>query len=137
VVADGVRVGVNDDLQSAGLHPLERDEGGAFRWMGAGEASFLTRKPAAGAATLVIEGFTPPVGPDDLPLLTCRLEGQERTWRAEAPGRFRCELELEGEPGVREVRLRATGTWSPARAGAGTDARELGYALTSVGWKAG
>lgn len=135
IVRPGVEMGINDDLQTLGLHPLEEGEQGRFRWMGAGPVKVLTEKTGGGPGRLRVEGFTPSLAPDAMPTLLCSYDGTEQDWtpaRANAP--FRCEFEVTAPAGRLELELSVSRTWTPAKAGLGTDHRQLGLALTSVSW---
>lgn len=136
MVAPGVVIGVNDDLQSTGFHPLENGPAGTFRWMGPGAVRVLTQKGLAGPGRLVIEGFTPPIEPAMLPSLKCTLGGQEEEWSPREQGGFEAAFDFDASEGEHEAQLTVSSTWSPAESGQGADLRHLGLALQRISWAA-
>jgi SAM-dependent methyltransferase len=135
IVRPGVEIGINDDLQTLGLHPLEDGEHGRFRWMGTGPVKVLTEKADGGPGRLVVEGITPPLAADAMPALRCSYDGTEQEWTAvEGNAPFRCEFDLTVPAGKQEVELSLSSTWTPSKSGHGGDHRQLGLALTSVSW---
>jgi SAM-dependent methyltransferase len=137
VVRDGVRVGVNDDLQTTGLHPLEEGPQGPFRWMGEGAVKVLTRGIGGGKGSLVVEGFAPQLGAGEMPELLCTLGTTTRSWKPTVKGAFRSEFEFDVPAGTHEISLSVSSTWCPADIGRGPDQRRLGLALTGVYWAVG
>jgi SAM-dependent methyltransferase len=136
MVRPGVEVGVNDDLQTLGLYPLEEGEHGQFRWMGATPVKVLTEKPGHGDGHLVVEGIAPPPAAGEMPALRCRYDGRELEWTPGTAGApFRHEFALAAPAGKQEVELSASSTWIPSKSGMGADQRQLGLALTRVFWE--
>jgi SAM-dependent methyltransferase len=134
IVAPDVVIGVNDDLQSTGLHSLENGPAGTFRWMGPGVVRVLTEKGFAGPGRLVLQGFTPPIEPAMLPSLKCTLGGQEKEWSPREQGGFKAAFEFDVSAGVQEAQLAVSRTWSQADSQQGADARRLGLALQRISW---
>ena len=135
IVRPGVEVGVNDDLQTTGLHPLEEGEHGKFRWMGAAPVKVLTEKPTDGTARLRVEGISPPLAAEEMPALNCRHETTQQQWTPSEKGSlFSCEFEIAAPAGKQEVELSVSRTWTPSQSGLGSDHRQLGLALTRVAW---
>jgi hypothetical protein len=135
VVRPGVEVGVNDDLQTVGLHPIEEGEHGTFRWMGPSPVKVLTEKPGGGDGRLLVEGIAPPLAAGTMPALKCSYDGKEQEWTPPTAGAsFRCEFELAAPAGKQEVELSVSSTWIPSKSGLGGDHRRLGLAVTSVSW---
>jgi SAM-dependent methyltransferase len=135
IVLPDVEMGINDDLQTLGLHPLENGDQGRFRWMGAAPVKVLTEKPAPDEGRLAVEGIAPPAAAGAMPALRLTHDGGQMVWTPEAPGLpFRHEFAVAAPAGKLEVELSVDRTWSPASSNLGGDQRELGLALTAVAW---
>lgn len=132
VVRPDIRMGVNCDLQTSGLHEPELVGGTDMRWTGrAPEAVLLLRCPG-GPATLRLTGQAPPRGASDDNEITVNAElaGQVVTWTVPCDGAgFDVASEVKAEEGDQEVRVTTTPTWSPAARSMSADDRTLGVML--------
>jgi SAM-dependent methyltransferase len=128
VVRPDLLVGVNCELQSAGLHGLEEDDRGAQRWTGPTPATVLVDAGPTGASGLVVEGVAPPPAAGDVRLVIEAPRG--RTEGAVVPDAepFRLELALALPPGPAKITLGTDRTWTPG----GADTRQLGVQIRRI-----
>ncbi len=137
VVRPDVRMGVNDELQTRGLHGLEDHADPPYRWTGPDEGVIVLRhatssSPAA-PARVRLEGFAPPVGAGPSIKLWASVGGQTVSWQVPCEGQtFAVEGTLDLPPETFELRVGAGPPWRPIDIGDGPDTRQLGVALTAV-----
>ena len=133
VVRPDVVVGLNDDVQSDGLHEelAPRD----VRWTGPGVAT-LTLEPAPDAGTLRIEGEAPPVVVGAPIVLRAEWPDGDQVWTIPCDGRpFSVAAPIASlvlDPSTIDVCLSTDRTWQPRSVGISDDERELGVAIRSV-----
>jgi SAM-dependent methyltransferase len=133
IVRPDLRVGCNDDIQSAGLHESGERDGLLARWTGADDAVVWLAPGFSGAGVLRVEGTAPPAAAGAPMQLEAEVDDQRLTWEIPCDGKpFTREAEIEVRQGQREVHLRTDRTWTPSRVGAGDDARVLGVAVARV-----
>lgn len=128
VVRPDLVVGVNCELQSGGLHPLEEDDRGAQRWTGPGPATALIDAGPAGASTVVVEGLAPPPAAGDLRLVVTGPDGRASAGVVPDGAPFRLELSLDLPPGPASLTIGTDRTWSPG----GPDTRQLGVQIRRI-----
>jgi hypothetical protein len=132
IVRPDLVVGVNDDLQSDGLHE-ESEVPVTRRWTGPGGIR-IDLQPAVGAARLEIDGVSPPPGVGAALALRARWGDHEASWDITGDGRsFR--VTADGPPaGGNPVRvhLSTDRTWQPITISGGDDARQLGVSIARV-----
>jgi SAM-dependent methyltransferase len=142
VVRPDLVVGVNDDVQSRGLHPLDDLPDGPVAWTGAAPSARVVVVAPGGPGRLRIDGRAAPlaagapvrlevrtavdhVGPATGPVLAA--------WDVASDGRpFELAADVDLGPGGVWLDLATDRTWSPAEAGASSDGRRLGLALQRV-----
>jgi hypothetical protein len=149
VVRPDLVVGVNDDVQARGLHPVDDLPDGAIAWTGAADAAWVLLEAPGGRARLQIEGRAAPataggavrlevrVGPDPS-RPGDRSSPPHGCWVVPSDGRpYDVAVDVDLGPGPVWVELRTDRTWSPAAVGASTDGRRLGLALSRVALEGG
>jgi hypothetical protein len=125
-------VGVNDDLQTIGLHE-ETENPARFRWTGAVPA-IITLDPAPGIHELIVEGLAPPVEVGTSVLLRARWGEGTAEWCVPCDGQTfvaRGAARVCGA-GPLDVELTTTSTWMPSEVAIGVDQRRLGVAISRV-----
>jgi SAM-dependent methyltransferase len=134
IVRPDLRIGCNDDIQSAGLHEIAEADGPLVRWTGAADEAVVWLAPDfSGGGHLQVEGTAPPAAAGDSVRLEAEVDDQRVSWDIPCDGRpFTREAEVEVSEGEQEIRLRTDRTWVPADVGLGADRRPLGIALSSV-----
>jgi len=134
VVRPDLMVGYNDQLQAAGLHPLEDLDGRPGRWTGAApEVVVLLAPEAGGQGRLCVEGIAPPPGAGPGIELLADVGGEKVSWELACDGRpFAVSAPVEVKRGDQDVRLWTDRTWVPSALGLGGDGRTLGVVLRAV-----
>jgi SAM-dependent methyltransferase len=133
VVRPDLRVGCNDDVQSAGLHESDEHDSPLARWTGAGDAVIRLAPAFAGAGVLCVEGTAPPPAAGASIQFEAEVDDQRASWTIPCDGTpFVREVDVEVRQGEHDVRLRTDRTWIPASVGVGSDARSLGVAVAQV-----
>lgn len=132
VVRPDLVVGVNDDLQSAGLH-VEESVPPTWRWTGPQPAR-ITLAPVASASTLRVDGCAPPPEAGDTMLLRVSWPDGEHRWKIRCDGRpFSVSTALGAAVASRlELCVSTDRTWQPVVVGSGGDTRALGVAIGRI-----
>lgn len=136
VVMADMDVGRNDDVQTVGFHDRETVGGRDIRWIGRQpEARVLLSPQFRGPGLLRIDGLQPPpeVGEPIRLLIGFGEEAFEREVESEGDW-FVMNIPVEVTPENHLIRLRVSRTWIPADLGMNDDRRELGLAISQVGF---
>jgi SAM-dependent methyltransferase len=139
LVRPDVVAGVNDDLQTRGLHPLDELVDGPAVWTGAAPVATALLQAPGGPAELRLAGVAAPpaVG------APIRLEAALAEGGGPGPGLANWDVPSDGRPfalsapvdlpaGAVRITLRTDRTWSPAAIARSTDGRQLGLALRRI-----
>jgi anaerobic magnesium-protoporphyrin IX monomethyl ester cyclase len=121
-----------------GWHPLEKGGGGPFRWTKSRAEFFLF--PLGEETTLEIQGMVPDLSVFDEPSLVLQVFQDDNKilhgeWTNSEPLQLKIPLcrERIKPSSATFFQLRLNTTFSPARKGSGSDIRELGLIITSLG----
>lgn len=134
IVRPDLRVGCNDDIQSAGLHESAGADSPLARWTGAADTAVAWVAPEfSGGGRLVVEGTAPPAAAGTPIRLEAEVDDVRVSWDVPCDGRpFRREAEIEVRAGEQEVSVRTDRTWTPNAVGIAGDGRALGVAVARV-----
>jgi SAM-dependent methyltransferase len=133
-VLPNMEVGLNDDIQTRGLHSRETVAGREIRWTGLEDvARVLVAPDFTGAARVVVEGGAPPTGV--IEPITLFVEVADSSFSQEVlpgSGWFSFGFEVDVVEGEQEVLLWTDHTWKPVDLLGTVDERTLGLTLSSV-----
>jgi hypothetical protein len=139
-VRPDVVVGLNDDVQARGLHPLDELPDGPHAWTGAAAVAHALLEAPVGPSRLRIEGMAASAGVGAIRLEARPSAGPGNPpsapvvgWEVPSDGRpFDLVADVEREPGAAWFELATDRTWSPAEVSGSPDARRLGLALRRI-----